>query len=141
MILNVSEHCFDDKWDFAVFVSFSIDEWSEIRWHRLQTIFEMFSSKVAFAKKCFHMIIFFSLFQYIRLIFLFFWFWWNNAQLIVIHHEKKISRLISLNIRQRVRFSWIFKESERVRMMILGQSKRRRTLFRRRKFDVLIESI
>ncbi len=28
-----------------------------------------------------------------------------------------------------------------VRMMILGQSKRRRTLFRRRKFDVLIESI
>jgi hypothetical protein len=30
---------------------------------------------------------------------------------------------------------------ELVRMMILGQSKRRRTLFRRRKFDVLIESI
>jgi hypothetical protein len=28
-----------------------------------------------------------------------------------------------------------------VRMMILRQSKRRRTLFRRRKFDVLIESI
>ncbi len=28
-----------------------------------------------------------------------------------------------------------------VRMMILGQSKRRRALFRRRKFDVLIESI
>jgi hypothetical protein len=28
-----------------------------------------------------------------------------------------------------------------VRMMILRQSKKRRTLFRRRKFDVLIESI
>jgi hypothetical protein len=28
-----------------------------------------------------------------------------------------------------------------VRMMILKQSKKRRTLFRRRKFDVLIESI
>ncbi len=32
-------------------------------------------------------------------------------------------------------------ERNHVRMMILRQSKRRRTLFRRRKFDVLIESI
>ncbi len=118
LTLNVSEHCFDDKWDFAVFVSFSTNEWSRIRWHRLQTIFEVSSSRVVSSKKCSHMIVFFSLSQYIRLIFLFFWFWWDSAHLVVIHHVKKISRLISSNIRQRVRFSWIFRESERSSTMI-----------------------
>jgi O-antigen ligase len=38
-------------------------------------------------------------------------------------------------------FEVSFRERNLVRMMILKQSKRRRTLFRRRKFDVLIRSI
>jgi hypothetical protein len=53
-------------------------------------------------------------------------------------------RLINFDFIIKHRFekiNFVDDSSRRVRMMILRQSKKRRTLFRRRKFDVLIESI
>jgi hypothetical protein len=50
--------------------------------------------------------------------------------------KTRVSREANNAIIEDQRFYWLI-----VRMMILRQSKRRRTLFRRRKFDVLIESI
>jgi hypothetical protein len=59
----------------------------------------------------------------------------TNDKLSLCVNYKNWSEIIIKN-----RYSLFF-INENVRMMILRQSKKRRTLFRRRKFDVLIESI